>query len=172
MEKVSSLIKKHDPLAYKSSATQAIETRSISPLKPQWAEVVKAVAQDKRHDLAPETILLWREKLKHLSDEVICRSLMTGKWQYFPSVDDVLEQSEIVIEQMATEKSDDYWANWKAENAKAEREGRLMTDADWDELRATYERIMARPVEFKKSEQHRKAFEDHKLRAAGAGREA
>jgi hypothetical protein len=60
----------------------------------EWEVVLYQMAQDKRHDLDPGILPYWRAKLKNRSDAAICEALMQGRWEFFPSVDQVLDLLE------------------------------------------------------------------------------
>ena len=87
-------------LIHKSQEQQIISQQSkrYSDHPPRWTLVVAQMAQDKRHDLAPHTLLFWTQKLKNFPDELICDALMLGRWGWFPSCDDVLEQIDKIRE--------------------------------------------------------------------------
>lgn len=74
--------------------SEQLETSEPSEKPLAWAMIVLQMAQDKRHDLAAGTLRFWREKLKHYPESTVCKALMSGRWQLFPSVDDVISEVE------------------------------------------------------------------------------
>lgn len=96
--------------------------------------------------MAAATLRFWREKLKNYADELICTALISGKWQFFPSVDQVIEQIEIIQERRRQESANREWAAYKANQLKAEMEGRLATEEDYAEMRAALRRCFGDPT--------------------------
>jgi len=64
--------------------------------------------------------------------------------EFFPSVDSVIELIERRRQAERDQKPDE-WAQWKAELRKAEAEGRMATDAEYQELREVFRRIVFGP---------------------------
>jgi hypothetical protein len=93
-----------------SNGNGALQKRSGAPLSlmhpsrqsgqaPNWAEILKVMAVDLRHELLAPVLCYWQEKLKPFADEDISKALIAGRWKFFPSVDDVIESIETHKEQ-------------------------------------------------------------------------
>lgn len=132
-------------LTHRPSEQLTTSEQSPTPF-PKWLGIVAQIAQDKRHDMAAATLRFWREKLKNYADELICTALISGKWQFFPSVDQVIEQIEIIQERRRQESANREWAAYKANQLKAEMEGRLATEEDYAEMRAALRRCFGDPT--------------------------
>ena len=101
----------------------------------EWQIVIIQLAQDKRHDLAPCLIPLWKAKLKSFPDEEICSALVNGNWEWFPSVDEVIRQIESNRHARLAEKENNAWLAWKERQRKAMAEGKLASEKDYADLR-------------------------------------
>jgi len=110
-----------------------------------WMGVMLQIAQDKRHDLAPEVLKFWAKKLGKIEDELICLALMSGRWKYFPAIDQVLDEIDRIRESRRQQAVNRDWANYKANQLKAEMEGRLATSEDYAEMRAALRRCFGDP---------------------------
>lgn len=180
MEQIGKLIKRKPNQAPKSPEPMAITrqlpmatdfSELVEHLRaagaPEWEILILQMSQDKRHDLAPHVMPYWREKLKNLPDKMICAALLSGAWQFFPSVDQVLEQVELVAERGMQTKGEAEWATWKAENRRAEKEGRMASEKDYEWARREFREIANRPSIVSPAEQKRKEFVDRKSQATG-----
>lgn len=97
-------------LARPSSTSEAAAMmRSFERLSdlPGWAGILHALAQDKRHDLAPHVIELWKVKLAPYRDEDIAQVLVRGEWKFFPSVDEVIYAVEVVAQERRAQREQD-----------------------------------------------------------------
>jgi hypothetical protein len=103
------------------------------------------MALDKRQDLDPGVILYWKGKLKRFTDQEVCEALVAGRWKLFPSVDNVVELIEGAREALYEQRKQDEWPAWKAAQAQAAREGKLATQAQYDELREKFRQAGFRP---------------------------
>lgn len=83
-----------------SSAAAAITRRfeQLSEL-PGWTGILHAIAQDKRHDLAPHVLELWKVKLERFPADDITRVLLAGEWKFFPSIDEVVADLEALADE-------------------------------------------------------------------------
>lgn len=80
-----------NPEEFKPQEHREIEQPS-KRLLAKWITVVEQIAHDKHYDLTPEALQFWTHKLHGIADDEICDALLLGRWKFFPSVDDVLEQ--------------------------------------------------------------------------------
>src|SRR6266496_2870496 len=87
------------------TTTTALSLSEPSEL-PQWAEMLAQIAQDKRHDLAPGILRLWKVKLSHYRDQEIVDALLLYAGEYFPSVDTIIATMDRRRERRAEEKGD------------------------------------------------------------------
>lgn len=113
---------------------------------PQWTIRVLEMAQDKRHDLPPHSLRYWREKLKDIPDHIVCEALMTGRWQLFPSVDDVLKVVEEIRERLAQKAGESEYDHYRREQERAKREGLLATKADYATMRKRLRELFGDPT--------------------------
>jgi hypothetical protein len=74
-----------------SSDTSITKPKSSGQREPKWLDVLRQVAIDKRQDLVPGILDLWRAKLSAYRDPEICRALVAYRGQFFPSVDDIAD---------------------------------------------------------------------------------
>lgn len=103
--------------------------------EPKWSQLIVAMAQDMRHDLTKPVLRLWREKLKTYADDLICEALVTGCWKVFPSADEVRQQIHQLQEQRQQVTANEDWNRFKTEQQRAEREGLLATEKDYEQIR-------------------------------------
>jgi hypothetical protein len=145
MEKIGNLLKQNDSPVLKSSGSTTTALSLPEPLElPQWAETLTQVAQDKRHDLAPGILRLWREKLKSYRDAEINEVLLLYSGEFFPSVDAITEIIERRREVKGMERGHSDWERWKAENERAQAEGRVLTPEQMAEFMNNCKEIFAR----------------------------
>lgn len=76
----------------------------------------------------------------------MCDALVTGRWQLFPSVDDVLIEIELRQERAGQERGNSDWENWKRERAYAKRHGLLATEADHEAMRTKLRELFGDPT--------------------------
>ena len=103
---------------------------------PTWGPLVLVLAQDKRHDLTSATLRFWKVKLAKYSDELVSRALMEGVWDFFPSVDSVIQEIGRIQESLRIENADKHWGRWKSEQERAHQEGLLASEEDYEHMRA------------------------------------
>ena len=70
---------------------------------------------------------------------------MSGRWKYFPAIDQVLDEIDRIRESRRQQAVNRDWANYKADQLKAEMEGRLATAEDYAEMRAALRRCFGDP---------------------------
>jgi hypothetical protein len=156
MESVGEVLSRHDPI-HKPNELSAISQplpqsseEAIEWLRkngaPEWQIVALQMAQDKRHDFAPHTLRLWIDKLADYPDSLVCRAMKQGRWEYFPSVDDVLKMADLLRERDAQEAGNRDWLAYKAQNAAAERDGRMATEEDYAEMRSKLRELFGDPT--------------------------
>ena len=142
MEQIGKLLSSNNSLAPKSDAITATSLQSLALEQlqqgPAWEMALFQIAQDKRHDLPPETMQWWREKLKAYRDEEICAAVKLYAGEFFPSVDDITGVIERRRKDAATNRP---WEQFKAGQAQAAVEGKLATDEDYAELREVFRRV-------------------------------
>jgi len=146
---LSRVVKSSEPLGtlaqLPSSSEEAIQQlRQMGA--PQWSIRVLEMAQDKRHDLAPHSLRFWKEKLSGIPDELVCEALMTGRWQLFPSVDDVIIRVEEIRERRHQVSGEQAYAKYKREQREAKSAGLLATDADYEAMRAKLRELFGDPT--------------------------
>ena len=107
----------------------------------RWLELVAQIAQDKRHDLSTGTLRFWNLKLAKYSDQTICQALAEGIWDYFPSVDQVIQQIEAIMRRDREDRTTAQWDSWRKRQAEAEREGKLATEEQYAEMRAALRKL-------------------------------
>src|SRR5947208_11260182 len=80
--------------------------------RPEWVELVLVIAQDKKHELPPAVLRFWKAKLEPFRDEAICQALLSGRWKFFPSVDEVIDLIEEQEEcnRLQVEEEREKWA--------------------------------------------------------------
>src|SRR6185437_4551829 len=121
MESIGKLLKQQDQLTRKSPDGKTTKLSLREPSDPlQWTEVLKRMAMDKRHDLAPGILSYWKVKLKNYSDIEIVNALLSSCWSFFPSVDNVITVIEANRGSAAVQKADAEWSEWKARQKYAE----------------------------------------------------
>ena len=113
---------------------------------PRWSIRVLEMAQDKRHDLAPHTLRYWTEKLKGIPDLLICQALTNGRWDFFPSVDDVLQQIELIREQLNQCAGEAAYDAYREQQREAEAKGLLATEEDYAYMRKRLREIFGDPT--------------------------
>lgn len=79
-------------------------TRTGKPSESAWLVTLQTLAQDKRHDLAPAVVTLWKEKLNNYRPEEINKALLGYRGKYFPSCDDVMDLMDKVRRRRMGEK--------------------------------------------------------------------
>src|SRR5512146_1691384 len=134
MERIGEIIKRPQSLTSQPSTTdgramsvllqQSTDFAELAKLMrdrgaKEWEIKILQVAQDRRHDLAPATIPLWREKLRQYRDEEVCAALLLWSGEFFPSVDDVIEIINRRRETRHGEIQNAEWSAWKANNQQA-----------------------------------------------------
>lgn len=112
---------------------------------PQWSIRVLEMAQDKRHDLAPHSLRYWKEKLRGIPDEIVCEALTTGRWQYFPSVDDVLIAVGEIRERLVQRAGESDYERFQREQRRAAQEGLLATESDYAAMRTKLRELFGNP---------------------------
>ena len=160
MEQMGKIIKQNQSLTsppntsdgFQTSALlqQAMDFQELTQLMrsrgaQEWEILILRIAQDKRHDLAPEVLPLWRAKLSGYSDEEICESLTTWTDEFFPAVDQLMRWIERRRELKFEAQQQAEWPQWKAKQAQAEREGQLATQEQYDELREVFRKVAFGP---------------------------
>jgi hypothetical protein len=123
-------------------------TTSPQSLQPslKWPGIAVQIAQDKRHDIAAPTLRFWKEKLKAFRDETVCEALTSGRWELFPSVDQVIAEVERLNERKRHENANRDWQGWKANMRRAQDEGLLASEEDYAEMRAALRRVFGDPT--------------------------
>lgn len=121
-------------LVHRSNGQSITHAPSSMP-SLRWLELVGQIAQDKRHDLASGTLRFWKLKLAKYSDDIICQALAEGIWQFFPSVDNVIQQIEAILRRDREDACNKAWDDWKAEQERAKRDGLLATEEQLAEVR-------------------------------------
>ena len=111
-----------------------------------WLGIVLQIAQDKRHDLAAPTLRFWKEKLKNFQDNTVCEALLSGQWEFFPSVDQVIKEIDLINERKRHENANRDWQQWKANLKRAKTEGLLATEQDYEEMRAALRKYYGDPT--------------------------
>jgi hypothetical protein len=88
----------------------------------------------------------WREKLKNYRDEDIYEALMYDSWEWFPSVDEVIASIEGHRAAIADrEYINRDWQRYELAQKRAEAEGRLATDEDYENMRRACREILSHP---------------------------
>ena len=125
-----------------------LQTTSPQPSQPSpnWLGLVLQIAQDKRHDMAAPTLRFWREKLKAFRDETVCEALTSGRWEFFPSVDQVITEIEAVQKRNQFEAANRDWEQWKGNMKRAQDEGLMATEEDYAEMRKRLREIFGDPT--------------------------
>jgi hypothetical protein len=82
-----------------------------------WTGILHAIAQDKRHDLAPHVLELWKVKLEPFPDDDIAQVLLRLEGRFFPSVDEVVADLEALADKRRLEAQQ---AKLEAERREAE----------------------------------------------------
>jgi hypothetical protein len=123
-------------------------TTSPQSLQPslKWPAIAVQIAQDKRHDIAAPTLRFWKEKLKAFRDETLCEALLAGRWELFPSVDQVIVEIGRLEERKRHDNANRDWQGWKANMRRAQDEGLLASEGDYAEMRAALRRVFGDPT--------------------------
>ena len=141
-----------------------------------WAGILHALAQDKRHDLAPHVIELWKVKLARFRGEDITEVLIGGEWKFFPSVDEVIVRLEGLAESR-------YFAREEERTRQMLEENRVAREAAQDPqqkaeiakiIRTLGERLTFRHMETlaRRAPQNVKALSQAKALRSVGGRDA
>jgi hypothetical protein len=149
-EELGGLVRKSsEPTAISQPRPVSLE-ESIQSLEaagaPKWLTLALQIAQDKRHDIAAPTLRFWKEKLKAFRDETVCEALTSGRWELFPSVDQVIAEVERLNERKRHENANRDWQGWKANMRRAQEEGLLASEEDYAEMRAALRRVFGDPT--------------------------
>ncbi len=104
------------------------------------------MAQDKRHDLAPHALRFWVAKLRGFSDRLITRALRQGRWEFFPSVDDVILLMEQIQERDVQDAGSGNWKHYQERQKYAEENGLLATDEDYAYMRKRLRELFGDPT--------------------------
>lgn len=70
---------------------------------------------------------------------------MQGCWEFFPSVDHVIEQIERIQEERQLEAANRDWEAYKAQQKNAQEMGLLASEEDYEEMRQALRRIFGDP---------------------------
>lgn len=130
-----------EPLSMTELQAISQQRQQPSEVLPTWVPLILTIAQDKRHDLAAATLRLWRAKLKPFADADVQEALLSGAWEFFPSVDQVIDRLERILAARAQESVNREWRKWKAEQKRAEQEGLLATEEGIAEMRAALRKL-------------------------------
>ena len=146
VDQVGKLLKP-DSLARRSQDSLTTSQKSSEPSEPPpWAELLLQIAQDKRHDLAPGILQLWKVKLQSYKAWEINEALMLYAGEFFPSVDDITammnrgrtRRAEAKHDQTETEAKQDREA---IERYKLEHDGKTPSQVFVDENREWIRRM-------------------------------
>jgi hypothetical protein len=123
-------------------------TTSPQSLQPslKWPAIAVQIAQDKRHDIAAPTLRFWKEKLKAFRDETVCEALTSGRWELFPSVDQVIAEVERLNERKRHENANLEWNTYKDRQEAAMRDGRMASEEDYAYMRSKLREIFGDPT--------------------------
>ena len=132
-------------LVHRSSDGITTSEQQPSPYR-KWMGIAVQMAQDKRHDLAPEVLKLWIKKLERHPDDLVCEALVSGIWEYFPSVDQVISQVERIQDRKRQDSANREWDHWKANMKRAQEEGLMATEEDYAEMRAALRKHFGDPT--------------------------
>lgn len=133
--------KQLDQLVPRSQDSTTTLQKSNGPSEPPpWVELLVQIAQDKRHDLAPGILQLWKVKLQGYKSWEINEALMLYAGEFFPSVDDITAMMNRARIRRAEAKNDQTEAEAKQdrqaiERYKAEHDGKTPTQVFCDENR-------------------------------------
>lgn len=107
--------------------------------EPEWLDVLFAVARDHRHNLFPDVIELWKQKLKPYTPEIVITALRKGEWDHCPSSSEVIKEIKLMQEKARQEASNREYEKFKEQQKFAAENGLLATDEDYakmnDEIR-------------------------------------
>ena len=92
---------------------------------------------------------LWIAKLRSYRDEIVSEALLARRGELFPSVDDVIEQIEIIQERRRQETANQEWEHYQQEQERAAAEGLLATENDYAVMNEAMKKLGMSKPEFK-----------------------
>jgi hypothetical protein len=127
---------------------------------PAWAGLLLSIAQSKSREMLPGEMRLWQVKLGGYSTETVEKAFLRYRGEYFPDPNTIAELCDLVQESALQERGNNDWERYKAEQRKAEQEGKLATEEDRQALRASLRKMAGLDQPSPENlEQHRKGFE-------------
>lgn len=139
MERIGEIIK------YQPSSTGEHMTTN-SPSQQQqahpWMKLLGIIAQDRRHDLAPAIVGLWKEKLEKYDDDEICDALKLYSGEFFPTIEAIVGLVERRRKNAATNAP---WDKYKSDQQYAAEHGLLASTEDYEWLRERFKAVATGP---------------------------
>lgn len=87
------------------------------------------------------------QKLRNCTDEIVSEALISGRWSLFPSVDEVLDQIDLIKERRRQESGEREWNSYRLEQKRAAEDGRLASEADYSQMREALQKMgMSQPT--------------------------